>query len=55
MKSTAPFFIARTALCTSPWPVIMMTGIQNVALPQNSLQLQSIQARHFDVEQQTTG
>ena len=27
MKSTAPAFIARTAIGTSPWPVMMMIGI----------------------------
>ena len=42
MKSSAPFFIVVTAIGTSPWPVMKVTGSGERALEQPVLQLRPL-------------
>jgi hypothetical protein len=52
MKSSAPFFIVVTAIGTSPWPVMKVTGERRAALEELVLQLEAAHAFHADVGDQ---
>ena len=54
MKSRAPAFIALTAMATSPWPVMMITGMRSLPR-QIGLQFQTAHAGHPHVQQQAPG
>ena len=54
-KSTAPAFIARTLAGMSPWPVRKTTGTRARVADESLLQLETIDARHVEIEHETGG